>query len=240
MTATHVNPGDPLTAEAWNDLVDLVNGIPTAIEEAMPTELTLAVTITNPDLDPRAVRVVALKGSETSIEAVAPTVKGDPHLLGGLSPGAYTLRALAPGYVAAEEPVTVAEGSNPPVEMSLTPSAVRLPNLFGKTYKQARELIDELGLTIGSLRDFAGEDYVPTEPGGELKERPVLVQSPAAGTLVPEGSQVHLVIAVETEHKSIASVPPLIGMTLNEATAALAADGLSVGTVTVLGENPST
>ncbi|MCP4600662.1 MAG: PASTA domain-containing protein [Proteobacteria bacterium] len=239
MTATHVNPGDPLSAEAWNDLVDTVNGIPAAVEAAIPEEYALEVVITNPGLDLTEVRVTAVKVDQAPVEGVQPTAEGEHHVIGGLKPGAYLVRATAPGYSTAEAPATIIAGDNAPLEMALNATGVVVPNVFGRTFAQAKSDMTAKGLSVTTLRDFTGKDYVPTNPGAAAEGQPVLVQSPAAGAIAPNGSGVNLVIAVEAVQDSIAEVPSLIGMTLSKATSELSKQGLAVGEIIILDENPT-
>ncbi len=238
MTATHVNPGDPLTAEAWNDLADAVNGIPAAVEAAIPEEYALTVLITNPDLDLAEVRVTAVKAGQAPVEGVPPSAAGEHHVVGGLKPGAYVIRASAPGYATAEAPANIVAGDNDSLEMALNATGVAVPNVFGRTFAEAKSDLVAEGLSVTTLRDFTGKDYVPTNPGTAAEEQPVLVQSPAAGTIVPSGSGINLVIAVEAVQDSITEVPSLIGMTLSKATSELSKQGLQVGEIVVLDTNP--
>src|SRR6185436_8576946 len=87
-----VHPGEPLTAQAWNDLVNAIDDTHKFLEA---TTHIVRVRITNTDLDPKAVRPIA---------------NDKHHVLAELEIGAYTIRAEAPGFADATATVTIASG----------------------------------------------------------------------------------------------------------------------------------
>src|SRR5258708_17162728 len=116
--ATHVNPGQPLTAQAWNDIVDAIDQ---AYKYLQATMHTIHVQITNTELASQSmletVRVVAVQSGAPPIDALRPLTPGGPHVLTGLPPGAYTIQAEALGYTPATTTVSVtgAGASDTPV-----------------------------------------------------------------------------------------------------------------------------
>jgi beta-lactam-binding protein with PASTA domain len=115
---------------------------------------------------------------------------------------------------------------------------VRVPDVVGMTQLAAESAISGRSLTVGTVT----ESFHPSAPVGE-----VTGQSPAAGTVVDYGSAVDLTVSKGPES---VTVPDVVGMTGAEAGEALAAVGLTVGTVTesfhpsapegeVLGQSPT-
>ncbi|RJK94723.1 Stk1 family PASTA domain-containing Ser/Thr kinase [Vallicoccus soli] len=97
-------------------------------------------------------------------------------------------------------------------------TTVSVPNVVGEQVARAEQLITGAGLTV---------DQVDSEPSDDPSGT-VLSSSPAAATEVQEGTAVDLVVS---EGQETATVPTLVGSTLDEATAALASNGLLVGDV---------
>ena len=79
----------------------------------------------------------------------------------------------------AERPATRAAGTIPPAATTTTVDSVEVPGAFGQTVAQAKTVMHAAG-----LRGVA-EERDPQVPGAVI-----VVQEPAAGTLVPRGSVV--------------------------------------------------
>src|SRR5262249_9695664 len=90
-----VKPGEPLTAQAWNDVLE---GIDQLHQFVVASRHTLRVTITNPEIDPEQVRVAASRSDGAPVEAVRPVAPGKQHTLSGLDAGAWTVSAELAGY----------------------------------------------------------------------------------------------------------------------------------------------
>lgn len=223
--ATHVSPGEPLTAQAWNDIVDALAAAHAAL---LAAQHTVRVKITNPDIELSSVRVVALKAGAAPIEAVAPVSPDARHAFTGLEPGSYTLRATAPGFASAEASVTVADQAEVEVELALNPSGALMPDLFGFALADALAELAARSIPVTGLFDFMGNQLTATP---ELNLRPVLVQWPAVHSTVPPGGFARLVIGVPIDQAQSVSTPSLTGLTLAEAQAALEGLGLKLGRV---------
>jgi serine/threonine-protein kinase len=90
------------------------------------------------------------------------------------------------GTVLATSPAGGTDAVQPgPVELIVSggPSAVRLPNVVGRTYAEARQTLEQLGLVVQG----AGLDSTSTAAAGT-----VVSMSPTAGRSVPSGSEVAL------------------------------------------------
>lgn len=227
--ARYVNPGEPLTAEAWNDVVD---GVDEVHKYLAATGRTVQVRITTPGVDLSTVRVTALREGEPPVEAVRPVPSDPHHYLQDLRPGAYTVRAEAPGYAVTTGIVNIGATASVSLDLALTATHVAMPSVFGLTLTAARAALGAKAITVSRLLDTQGKDLVPDTPGPEYDLSLVLVQSPPAGTLVPlGGSTVGLAVAVAPKLESTVEVPSLAGLTLVEAKKALEALGLVLGNV---------
>ena len=98
---------------------------------------------------------------------------------------------------------------------------VGVPNIVGQTLEEAQQLIEDRGLVMGTPDEQETDN--PDEVGT------VLSQDPAFNELVDEGSTVTPTIGVAPD--TVAVPADLVGMTEQEARAALQAAGLTVGTV---------
>jgi len=147
----------------------------------------------------------------------------------GLTLGAVTesYSATVPaGDVMSQTPVAgteVAAGTAVALEVSLGAAPVAVPYVVGLTRTAAEAALTGAGLTLGAVT----ESYSATVPAGN-----VMSQTPAAGTEVAAGTAVALEVSLGPDPASDRPVPNVAGLTCAEAEAALAAAGLTLGTVT--------
>jgi hypothetical protein len=229
-----VRPGQPLTAQAWNDLVD---GIDAVHQFLRATQHTVQVRITNTDIDLREVRVTATRNDAAPVEAVRPLTPTGVHVLSRLEAGSWTITASAVGFRPATTPLEVSDGGATTVSLALEPSANVMPDLFGLPLSVAIRVLSEAGIPFARLLDFSGTEYAPAKPGNDILGQPVLAQSPWPGALFDTtsgGLGASLVIAVPAKLESVAEVPSLAGLTQAEAKQVLEKIGLRLGKVTVL------
>ena len=97
---------------------------------------------------------------------------------------------------------------------------VTVPNVIGLTQAAAQTALTTAGLTVGT---------VITSPSATVPAGQVSSQEPSAGTGVPSGSAVNLVISSGPQG---VSVPNVVGQTQAAAQSAITSVGLTVGTVT--------
>src|SRR5258705_4978504 len=154
-------PGEPLTAQAWNDDLD---GIDQLYQCIVASRHTLRVTITNPEIDPERVRVAASRADGAPVEAVRPVAPGKQHTLSGLDAGAWIVSAELVGYETKTTPVTIADAGEPSIEMALNKVANFMPDLFGAALADARKALATAGIPFVKLMDFNGRDLPPTQP----------------------------------------------------------------------------
>jgi serine/threonine-protein kinase len=98
---------------------------------------------------------------------------------------------------------------------------VRLPYLMGVTVRQAALSLSDLGLVPGDV-EWAYADSLPADV--------VLATQPAAGSLVPKGSHVQLLVNQGGDRDTLA-MPDLVGTRLSDATGLLQELGLELGVV---------
>lgn len=95
---------------------------------------------------------------------------------------------------------------------------VSVPNVVNKSESDAQKILEEEGLVVDT--EFAYDNSVP--------DGNVISTDPAAGTMVEEGTSVKMIVS---KGKEQVSVPDLKGKSAQDANAALAAVGLSAGSV---------
>ncbi len=110
---------------------------------------------------------------------------------------------------------TIGEGDTVTLSVSKGPEMVDVPPLSLETQAEAERLLDEAGLTRGTVT-----------PRGTSKREPglVLAQDPPAGKSVAKGSTVDIVVSVAPKPKTIA-MPNIIGNNAASARAKLIAQG---------------
>jgi len=230
-----VNPGEPLTAQAWNDLV-------TAIDDThkflLATTHVVRVRITNPDLDARTVRVTASRTDGPPVEAVRPIAGDTHHVLAELEVGAYTIRAEAPGFTDATAAVTIGELAEQEITMQLASARPIMPNLFGTPLAAAMTQAAQAGIVVNRVLDFLGTEIPPAAPGSRAAESVVLVHQPAPGTPVDPSLGAQLVIALPPEIEQAIEMPSLVGLTESEARRTLEQLGLVLGRVKLVNSTP--
>ena len=219
--------GEPLTAQAWNDIVNALAQVHTHLESTEAS--ALKVQITAPGANLASIRLTAVRSDGIAVDAVAPVPPGSQHTFAGLRPGAYTLRVQAPGFQAATLNVTVPDANVQSV--ALVPDGAFMPSVFGLTLQEALGALANQQVAVSRVLDVTGTDVPTANPGAQYNDSRVLLQLPAAGTPVPTGQSVQLVIAALLQAQSSVEIPPLTGLTLAEAQKALEGLGLVLGKV---------
>jgi hypothetical protein len=226
-----VNPGEPLTAQAWNDLVGAIDDTHKFLAA---TTHVVRVRITNTELDPRTVRVTASRSDGPPVEAVRPIGTETHHVLAELEVGAYTVRAEAPGFADATTSVTIGDGASQDITLQLAKARSIMPNLFGSSLSSALAQTQQAGIAVNRVLDFLGSDVPPSAPGARAADSLVLVQQPAPGTPVDPAFGAQLVIALAPELEQAVEMPSLIGLTESEARRTLEQIGLVLGRVRIV------
>ena len=129
---------------------------------------------------------------------------------------------VAPGVVMSQLPTdgsTVKEGRRVYLTVSKGLETVYMPNLLGSNVSDARRALARAGLQLGSVNSIVSADYPPET---------IAWQSVSAGAPVPVDALVHIRISQGASLR----IPYLVGLTIEEARAAVIAAGLEVGVIT--------
>lgn len=226
----NVTAGEPVTAQAWNDLVNGIAALYAYIEASEAS--AVKVQLGNTGLDLGSVRVAAVRDDGIAFDAVDPVPPGTLFTFPGLKPGAYQLRAEAPGY----EPATLAvvvpvDGSLGTQNLTLAKQGEFMPYLFGQSLQEALNALSALKIAVDQVLDVTGTSVPVAKPGAAYTESLVLMQFPPPGIAVIPGQAAQLVISAALQAESSVEMPSLTGLTLAEATKALEVLGLKVGKV---------
>ena len=220
--------GDPVTAQAWNDIVNAMSAVYNHIEASEASSVKVQIANTGIDLD--SVRVTATRDNGISTEAVRPVPPSTMHTFAGLAPGSYLIRAEAPGFTAASVSVVVAGSGQLDTQIiTLTKLGSFMPLTFGMTLTTALAKLSALSIAVSNVVDVTGTAVPVANPGAAYGESLVLMQFPAAGLPVAPGESVQLVISAALTAEASIEMPSLTGLTLAEAGKALEALGLKVG-----------
>lgn len=172
-------------------------------------EYLYAAAVTDPDIGDTHTFELLTRPAGMTIDAVTGLVRWTPTTaqLGGHT---VTLRVRDRGGLFALQTFTVG------VSAPLT-----VPSLTGLARPAAEAATQGAGLTVGVVTTA----YSTTVALGD-----VIAQNPAAGTMVAPLGVVHLEVSAGLEP---VTVPNLLGLTQGAATALLATNGLTLGTVTL-------
>ncbi|MFI5388538.1 MAG: Stk1 family PASTA domain-containing Ser/Thr kinase [Candidatus Eremiobacterales bacterium] len=188
-----------------------------------PYAVSVPNLVDQSDADAR--KLVAKAGLTLKVSQVIPNVNIPPQTIMDQDPSGGS--QAPPGSV-----ITVEESGGP--------NSITVPNVVGGSVNDARGTLQQAGLTVGSV---AQVEDATTTPGT------VVSQNPQAGAQTGAGTAVDLYVAFSPAAPSTAPsaaptanalppIPSLVGMTLEDATAALTKLGYSVGHVTVLTGSP--
>ena len=98
---------------------------------------------------------------------------------------------------------------------------VKVPDVVNETKANAQETLEEMDFKVEFKEDFSDS----------IEEGRVIAQDPKEGVEAAKGSTVTLTISKGKEKKDV-EVPPVVGLTLEDAKNLITSTGLKVGTVT--------
>lgn len=127
-----------------------------------------------------------------------------------------------PGVVVSQSPkegVKVKEGSTVTVDISISAEGELVPNLLGEVYDKStvEKILEEHGFILGTVT----EDY-----SAEYEKGYIMGQDPGPGTEADKDTAVNIVVS---QGKAKPKMPLLLGLTVDQAEAALADQGLVLG-----------
>ena len=119
------------------------------------------------------------------------------------------------------------EGDTVTITVSGGPRQVDVPPLVGQTQEEAESILEDARLQLGEVTE---------EPSDEVEEGLVIRQSPEAGQQVDARSSVDIVVSAGPES---VTVPPVVGLSEEDARAALDAAGLEVDVIRDSADEPA-
>ena len=119
------------------------------------------------------------------------------------------------------------EGDTVTITVSGGPRQVEVPPLVGQTQEEAESILEDARLQLGEVTE---------EPSDEVEEGLVISQSPEAGQQVDARSSVDIVVSAGPES---VTVPPVVGLSEEDARAALDAAGLEVDVIRDSADEPA-
>jgi len=224
-TKTNVKPGEPVTAQAWNDIVNGLFDVQSILATGSGT-VRAAVTGDQRDID--AARVVATDANGVRYEAVQQLAPGDPFVFPKLTAGAYTITVSAPSCTSGTGTVTVANDGTAtpdPVPIALAFAGKRMPSVLGAKWSDAAA---SLAAVNPRVLDASGKGIPLTGFDTAYNDAPVLMQWPDPGEIVPAGQDPYVIVATIIKPTVLVPTPNFVGMTVGEAQAAATAAGLLI------------
>ena len=128
---------------------------------------------------------------------------------------------------APEADAVAREGDTVTITVSGGPRQVPVPDLVGQTEDQAQSTLEDAGLQLGEVTEEQSDD---------VEEGLVISQNPEAGQEVNARSRVDIVVSAGPEG---VIVPPVVGLSEQDALAALDAAGLEAEVIRDAAEEPA-
>lgn len=226
-----VNPGEPVTAQGWNALINGLSALYDAVIALGGG--TLEVTVTAGGKPVPATVVAEPLGEGRPTTALPPFGTRTAHLLVGLTDGPWRVHVQSGGFTSETRDVTMPAA---PLAVALTAAGVVVPDLFGVGARAALDTLRAAGIDADTMLDTTGREVSKTALPPEYVDSPVLAQLPAAGAVVPSGTgRVRLVLASALRRDPVVTMPSLIGLSLTEAKEVLENVGLTLGSSNVHG-----
>ena len=219
-----VEAGRPITADAWNEILDSLGLLRDAINAIGSGELQVTVHLAGQadQKIPKAEIVAVNQDSGRAIRAAQSFPGRDAHTIIGIGDGNWDLYITAPDYQLRSYAVVYPDDTA--VSVGLTLDGKVVPDVFGDKLGQAKSTLTAQGMTISNILDSAGKNHAVDDAPVNMR---VLYQLPAEGTVInPAVDRIRLVIAAEVEITGMVQVPDVTGMTPNAAAAQLAEYGL--------------
>jgi hypothetical protein len=225
-----VSPGQPVTAQGWNELVSGLSNLYDAVLE-MGTG-GLEVNVLDDGTPVAGAHVVASPmGDGQPVDAIPPFPGRSSYTLVGLSDGNWQIHVTTVGYQTQTIEVTVPRDE--PLPVNLLDAGPEMPDLFGRELRSALNVLAEAAIGIDLIFDTTGRELPRASLPPEYDSAPVLLHTPAPGDVVSAGGQARLVVASAIRKDPVVVMPSLIGLTYDEAADVLERLGLHIGTTTV-------
>jgi hypothetical protein len=226
-----VSPGQPVTAQGWNELVDGLSNLYDEVHAFGRGALEVSVVDDGDSVQGAFVTATPL-GDGQPIHAIAPFPGRSTYTLAGLSEGNWTIHVEALGYTT--QSIEVSMPRDEPLPVNLVVAGSVMPDLFGTELASALEDLSASDIGVDLIFDTTGRELPRTSLPPEYDSAPVLLHSPLAGDVVASGNRdVRLVVASAIRRDPVVVMPSLIGLTYDEAAEVLERLGLRLGTSTI-------
>jgi hypothetical protein len=222
-----VSAGQPVTAQGWNAILSAVGALYDGVNALGTEQVTVNVTSGSQPV-PNAT-VVAVPTSGPPVFAVPPHGTETGYRLTELVVGSYTVLVSAPGH-AAVAPISITV-PRAPLAVALTATTFPMPAVIGMTAPAAITALGNSRVVIDLVLDVFGETVAHGSLPPSRQSSKVLVQHPAAGTAVDAATRARLVLSAVPEVQQSVQVPPIMGLTFEEARRLLNEAGLEIGRV---------
>jgi len=219
-------PGGPITAQAWNEIVGGVDDLFDAVL-AIGTGLAEVEVVENGNEIPGAVIVAEPLGEGNPVIAVPPFGSRTAHSIVGVNPGNWRLHIHAEGYKTEVRDVELPLDDRLIVQVGRT--GPQLPDVFGLGAVAAVKKLAASDIEVERLIDTIGHEISPFDIPADQSDSPVLMQLPEPGTSMTPGSRVRLVIAGAVRRENTVTMPSLVGLEYDEVVEVLDRLGLRIG-----------
>ena len=229
---THVNPGEPVTAQGWNTVLDGVGDLFDAVLAFGQGVLEVSVLFNSNPVDGAQVIAVPATGDLTPIAAVPLYGTVTTYSIVGVTAGQWHVFVDAPGFQAQTQDVTIPASG--PLVVNLLAAGVVVPDLFGVTAQDALTQLTTLNLDIDIILDVLGHEVPKTSMPPQYQNQPILDQFPPAGSVVdPSSQRLRLVVSTALDQAPVVTMPSLVGLSYDEVASVLDGLGLKIGKTTV-------
>ena len=229
---THVNPGEPVTAQGWNTVLDGVGDLFDAVLAFGQGVLEVSVLFNSNPVDGAQVIAVPATGDLTPIAAVPLYGTVTTYSVVGVTAGQWHVFVDAPGFQAQTQDVTIPASG--PLVVNLLAAGVVVPDLFGVTAQDALTQLTTLNLDIDIILDVLGHEVPKTSMPPQYQNQPILDQFPPAGSVVdPSSQRLRLVVSTALDQSPVVTMPSLVGLSYDEVASVLNGLGLKIGKTTV-------
>ena len=227
-------PGIPITAQAWNDIVDGLSDLYDAVLALGSAVVTVSVTFNDTPVPGAQVVAEPLDGEAFEVAAIPPIGTRTAYLLPGLTPGQWRVRVRTAGLN--EESRDIEVPRDEPLAVAMQAAGPVVPDVFGRGLGEAMRDLSDSGIAADRVRvlDASGRDVSPHDVPPEHRNSDVLVQLPVPGSvLTSSASGVRIVVAAPLVDAQTVTMPSLIGLTHDEMVQTLTSLGLTVGRTTI-------
>jgi hypothetical protein len=229
---THVNPGEPVTAQGWNTIIDGLGDLYDAVLAFGQGVLEVSVLFNSNPVPGAQVIGVPATGDLTPIAAVPLYGAVTSYSIVGVTAGQWHVFVNAPGFQAQTQDVTIPASS--PLVVNLVAAGVVVPDLFGVSAQDALAQLATANLDVDIILDVLGHEVPKASLPPQYQNQPILDQLPAAGTVVdPTSQRLRLVVSTALDQTPVVTMPSLVGLSYDEVASVLGGLGLKVGKTTV-------